>query len=408
MIIKVRNYFLIAASLLMLVGCGSIMQTGKLAEVAKSRDDLTASLESPKNIVLMLPLKGDLAKSSEAIRNGFLAAYYQSHKLDDNDINIKVVDTTSGDIRTLYQQVISDGADIVVGPLTKKELESLLKMPSFPVPTVALNTLENYEYNYAPNLYQFGLMPQDEVQQSAIKMLQNHYKKVAVIAPDTAWGDRMSTIFKNRLAMSGGEVVATLKYNSTKSFSSQVCNFLVQDPDEICGYKKREDRKKDLIGEDVLRQDIDSIFMLASPKDARQLVPLLKFYYAGELPVYSTSMVFSGNSKPFLDQDINGVYFCDMPWVLKNHNSLNGGLKEMYLKIKDLWPSSLAKYKRLYALGIDAYEIASKFSDFLNDSNVGVNGASGVLYLDQYNHIYRDLEWVRIRSGVPTAVRSYF
>ena len=44
--------------------------------------------------------------------------------------------------------------------------------------------------------------------------------------------------------------------------------------------------------------------------------PQLNFHQANNLPVYSTSHVFSGFVNTRTDHDIDNVTFGDMPWVL--------------------------------------------------------------------------------------------
>ena len=38
------------------------------------------------------------------------------------------------------------------------------------------------------------------------------------------------------------------------------------------------------------RNDIDAIFLATNPTDARQIKPILKYYFAGDIPVFSTSL----------------------------------------------------------------------------------------------------------------------
>ena len=75
-------------------------------------------------------------------------------------------------------------------------------------------------------------------------------------------------------------------------------------------------------------------------------------------------------------------------------------LPPVYKQINKLWPNSFANYPRLYALGVDAYNLASKLNAFLNSAQYKL-GASGQLYLDRFNHIYRQLEWAKMQNGKP-------
>lgn len=389
---------------LFLSGCASDMWRWS----ASSNEKINLNQETPQqivappqNITLMLPLKGkgNLALTSQAIRNGFLAAYYTNHL----QLNIRIIDTTDGDIAALYRAAVANDADIVVGPLTKNEVETLTNIGPLPVPTIALNTLDNYQYKTVVNLYQFGLLPQDEVLQTAIKVVEQQRDSVAVIAPETPWGNKIADLFIRQYEASGKQVVAVLRYHFGKDLAGEICNFLAYDATKLCVPQKDKDKKQKDADEIMRRQDIDAIFFVtATPAQARQMVPLLKFYYASDLPIYSISTVYSGVSRPDLDQDINDVYFCDIPWVVKSPDSFNSNLRAIYNKIiaTTSWYDSFAKYSKFYALGIDAYNLAIGLNDLLDAPQRGIEGASGTLYLDSRNHIYRELQWVQMKGGI--------
>ncbi|HRE30628.1 MAG TPA: penicillin-binding protein activator, partial [Candidatus Berkiella sp.] len=75
------------------------------------------------------------------------------------------------------------------------------------------------------------------------------------------------------------------------------------------------------------RQDVDVIVMAAPPAQARQLKPLFDFYYAEDVPVLATSSIYSGSQNPRSDRDVNGVVFCDMPWLLDT--TKGAGLRQL-------------------------------------------------------------------------------
>ena len=58
------------------------------------------------------------------------------------------------------------------------------------------------------------------------------------------------------------------------------------------------------------------MFLAATPQQARQIKPTLAFQYAGDLPVYATSHLYTGTNNPTQDQDLNGIRFCETPWLL--------------------------------------------------------------------------------------------
>jgi outer membrane PBP1 activator LpoA protein len=405
MLTRIKIISLMCFAALFINGCAGNKTWSQTFGMTSASPDITRvqMTSSPHSIAVMLPLKGkgELALTSQAIHNGLLAAYYSTPQ--QSGIDIKVIDTSSGDVGVLYQQAVTDGAEVIVGPLTKQEVEVMANANQFPVPIIALNTLDDYRYKVANNLYQFGLLPQDEAVQVATKMTQEQLKHVAVIAPESAWGDKIVAAFENVYEASGGQVIATLRYHVSQDLAGQICNFLANDATKLCVPQKHKSKKQKDPQEIMRRQDIDAIFLVATtPAQARQIVPLLKFYYAGDLPIYSISTIYSGTSKPGLDQDIDDINFCDMPWVLKNVDALSPELQVVHKQIitTNLWTDSFANYSKFYALGVDAYNLAVGLNALLNAPQSGINGASGTLYLDNFNHIYRELQWAKIKNGV--------
>ncbi len=390
---------------MLLAGCSTMETMSPRAEIIAARRE-AASLEAePNSIALMLPLTGEFAAASRAIRSGFLAAYYQDHEAKPN-VNIKLLDTTAANIQELYQQAINDGAEVIVGPLIKKDVEILAKMHTLSVPTIALNTLDDYTHSYATNLYQFGLLPQDEATQAALRMLRDGITHCVAMVPAGAWGKKILHTFTDTYEGSGGKIVAALSYNPRVSLTEQFCPFLAENPEELCNPTAKTSNKNSdrSTPQPTRRQDINGIFFIAStPTMARQIVPLLKFYYAGDLPTYSISSIYDGTPAPTLDRDLDGVYFCDMPWTLQFPPTFTKELGQIHEQIsRD--SSVVTKYYRLYALGIDVYQIATKLNEFFHHSHLGMNGASGKLYLDNSNHIYRELQWAKMFRGIPKSL----
>lgn len=128
--------------------------------------------------------------------------------------------------------------------------------------------------------------------------------------------------------------------------------------------------------------------MVAYPTQARQIRPLLRYYYAGNIPVYATSAVYSGTQDTMKDRDLDGIIFCDMPWVFAHPTGSRN------------WPEQLNSYNRLYALGLDSYALTSQLNQLLLFPAMGVSDKSGVLYLTPYHQIARILSWGQFRQGV--------
>jgi uncharacterized protein len=137
-----------------------------------------------------------------------------------------------------------------------------------------------------------------------------------------------------------------------------------------------------------VRQDIDMIFLLASPERAREIKPLLNFYYVGNLPVFSTSAIYNPLSTSRTNSDLNAVQFCDMPWVLipTTFNISRGNRHDQ-------------EQTRLFALGIDAFRLTTQLDRLLLSQDFSSYGATGKLSLTANQHIYRQLDWAQFQQG---------
>jgi uncharacterized protein len=385
--LKTKVFILFLLNIFLLLGCGA-------PPVPPRQEVAQTLLLPPNNIALLLPFSGPLSENSSAIRSGFTSAYAASENKPYS--NIKIMDTNREKVTDLYQKAITQKTDFIVGPLTKNDIEALAGITPLDLPTLALNTVDNYQSHAKGNLYQFGLTPQDEVMQAADKIISDHHLNAAVILPNNKWGTNLLATFRARFESQGGKVITYLNYQLGPSLSDQIRNLLGITDQQIEEYNYHKKQHEDFQLE--RRKDLDVIFIVASNAEARQIVPFIKFYFANDLPIYSISNIYQG-SQPTLDQDLNGVYFCEMPWVIKDQQSLSPFLQKVYSQLASSNQNSFAKNSKFYALGIDAYLVIKNFSDLLKDPTKTIEGATGNLSLDRYNHIYRNLTWAQYRDG---------
>jgi outer membrane PBP1 activator LpoA protein len=341
---------------------------------------------TPEHLALLLPISGPLAGPGGAIRDGFLAAYHDRHS--NQKTKVKLYDTAAGDVEKLYEQALADGADYVVGPLTKNDVMKVAAMPH-PVPTLLLNDVDLSNSN---NAYQFGLSPSNEARQVAVKARKNGYSRALVIAPAGAWGDELVGAFSKQWQSSGGVVVDRLAYDNNTDLNQSVRTTL-----HVSEKVANEKQVKPVAGKNTpsqakRRQDMDMIFMIAYPSKARQIMPLLKYYFAGDIPVYATSTVYAGSTNLLRDRDLNGLIFCDMPWVF-NHQMTSKN-----------WPEQLNSYSRLYALGMDSYALSTQLNQLMLFPSMGMSDNSGVLYLNQMKQVARVPMWGKFKNGVAVPI----
>ncbi len=353
----------------------------------------------PKRIALMLPFSGRLSKVSRAIQNGFLYAYYQD---PDQFAALDVIDASSdpAEFNLQYQQAIQNGADFVVGPISKDLIDVLQQRERLEVPTLTLN-YGNYDQAAGQDLYQFGLRPEDEAEQIADLALAQGKHSAIVLVPDTEWGYRLQDAFTERFEALGGTVVGEAAFrDKSNDYSATIKDLL-----NLTSSNQRKSILQQVIQEQVnfdarRRQDIDMIFIAANSRQARSIKPQLEFHQAQNLTVYATSHISSSNGKPDDDRDLNDILYVDIPWMLDN------GKNPDHEQIDRLWPDDSKRYSRLMALGIDAYRMIPSLRRLMNNPDESLAHNTGLLSVDQNGRIKRSLMMATYKKGRATMLSA--
>ncbi len=365
--------------------------------IAALRARQSDTFRRPRQIALLLPHNGPYVKPAAALRDGFLAAYYRRTDQHYQPI-IRIYDT--GDDATtmaVYAQAVRDGADFIVGPLKKAAVTRLAAQDRLPVSTLSLNY--SPQTGHTPeNLYQFGLAPEDEARQVAERAWLDGNNHAIALVPEGKWGQRLLNAFSEDWESLGGSLLEFQAYPPADNDYSHPIQAVLNIDDSERRHRELETIvQQKLAFEPRRRQDVDFIFLAAFPRQARLIRPQLKFYYAGKLPVYATSHIFSGQAKPNRDRDMDGIIFCDIPWAL----AAGQPPPPLRRTINHLWPETAGQYSRFYALGVDAYRIIPFLNNMRTYRHERFNGQTGTLSLGENNRIFRELSWARFIHGVP-------
>ena len=345
------------------------------------------ALPSGAGIALILPLSGALASTAEAVRDGFLSAALKNP----NHLPIRVYDSgsSSESSRTAYQQALREGAGFIVGPLSKESTAAIAAMGQVQVPVLALNYLD--EAARAPtNFFQFGLAPEDEARAIAENAVVQGGKRAIAIVPQSEWGDRVLAAFDKRLRELGGGVLQSARYKpGAVDFSKTI-----QDLMNLEASQSRHNALTSILGsqsefEPRRRDDVDFIFMPARAAEGHMIWPQLRFYRATGLPVYATSVIYSGGS----DNELNGVRFCDMPMMLQADSAWAGLRSE----VADL--PTIKSQPRLFALGYDAYNLVGLMQGGKLLTGTVFPSASGGLVMKPNGAIARTLSCAQFKDG---------
>ncbi len=353
---------------------------------------------APNKIALLLPLTGRYSRVAEAVYAGITTAREFGDAFNPPP-ELVIYDTGDDPTSALsyYQRAITEGADFIIGPFQKDAVRTLANQGTLSVPTLSLNYSDS-ALEGAQNLYQFGLLPEDEAKQVAERASFENKGAALVLVPEGEWGTRLLSSFTNRFHELGGSVIQSERYFSQNSDYSVAIKSLLQ----LNQSEQRRRTVQSIVRAEVefeprRRQDADFIFIAASPQQARLIRPQLSYHFASDLPVYATSHVFSGNENISADQDINGITYCDVPWLLSTDPSM-----ELLRDSLDLQSSSSSsRLPRFAALGIDAYQVIPHLQRLAANDFDRYQGTTGKLSIDAQNRIYRQLIWAKFEKGRP-------
>jgi outer membrane PBP1 activator LpoA protein len=333
----------------------------------------------PAHVALLLPTSGNLAAAGTAIREGFFAAYADSAHNHMPRPPVKVYDsagTSAGAIKA-YQQAVADGAQLIIGPLTRGEVSALFGLPQLPVPLLALNHPDDKSLP-ASGVSEFGLLPETEGAQAADHMADNGIVNAFVIVSNDDFAQRASKSFKAELEARGGKVAGVGNLpGSGVNFAST-----------ISGLGMPTDS-----GDASANKDA-GIFISMRPQQARLLLPQLKLAKIN-LQAYGTSHIYAGVDDASANRDLEGVEFCDSPWLfdvqpgLPNHGDVAGQL-----------PAARGTSARLFAFGMDAWNLAPYVDWLRAHPGSYLPGASGQLTSDQFGRVRRVLVWAKFQDGL--------
>jgi len=346
--------------------------------------------EPAAHVALLLPVSGRAAAAAASVRDGFMTAYYQAPA--NERPHVRIYDTGTLSIAEALKQAHEQGAEFIVGPLTREDVTAAAEYAGARAPMLALNYLPT-DHPVPADLYQFALSPEDEARLAAHRVLDDHHKRGVAIVPAGDWGARVLAAFKQELTAGGGELLASAQIDAARTdFSPAVIEVL-----RINESAARWKRLESVLGtklqfEPRRRADIEFIFSPAQAATERLLRPQLRFHYAGDIPTYATSDAFDPDLRA--NDDLEGLMFPDMPWIL-------GGdfADAVRAAAREAWPNGSPYRGRLFAFGFDAFRLAQALPRHGAAGSVGLEGLTGRLSLDSDRHIRRELNWAQVHNG---------
>ena len=298
----------------------------------------TAPQVTSDAIALVLPLESAAyGPAAEAVKAGFLAAARRAGIAS----RIRVIGHGDDGVLPALEAASNGGVALVVGPLTRDDLKTVIAMaPSHPR-MIALNQTDDGS-PLPENAYALTLSVESDAVQLARVARADGARTVAVVVSSGPLQRRFAAAF-------GGEW-----QNNGQSPPSQYAF----DPNpELLGQFRRE----------LAARPPDAVLLAIDSDDtalAKSFLPPAR--------VYAVSHIADDLAPPML-RDLEGVRYIEIPWLAEPERVTPAGPPRT--------PYESPLQERLYALGLDALALAQMFAEPVPPDRVELDGATGHLSL---------------------------
>ena len=354
----------------------------------------------PARIALLLPFSGRLASAGETVRDGFLSAYFLSGA--GLRQTIRAYDTAAEPVGALYGEAREDGADFIVGPLSKENAADLWAMDP-KVPTLTLNTLPAAKRERAHPV-QFALTVEDEARTLAQRVLADGRRRVIVLRSGADWTARAQRVIADLLEGESADAGFTSRNAEADRVGTRLAasGVFVEGADVtavvgetllIEASKERHQRVQRMVGDEVeftprRRADIDAVIALIDGGQLASLAPALEFHFASNLPVYASSQAARDVRDP---GDLDHIRICDMPWRLFP--------PDIKAELREAFPNHRGTGDALFAFGFDAYRLVNQMARLTASTDSRIMGVTGILQLGADGVIRREPVCAMAREG---------
>lgn len=316
---------------------------------------------------------------------------------------LKVYDTSARPLDQILAQAQQDGVSIVVGPLLKEDVQAVMRSNTS-LNILALNQPEAVKNQ--PNICYFALSPEDEAYDAARHIFHEGHKNPLLLIPRNSFGSRVSKAFAQEWKKLGGGIVLAqqfgtvneLKQNINSNTGISLTGSPVQGslpPQQsvtIGGLTIPKAPTEDEITAGA-SGNVDAVYIIATQPEIALLKPMIAMRAGSRsgVTLYASSRSSQGGTGPDFRLEMEGVQFSEIPMLSGGNNAL---MQQALSATHNDY--SLA---RLYAMGVDAWSLASHFSQMRQVPGYQIQGNTGELTANQDCVINRKLPWLVYQQG---------
>jgi uncharacterized protein len=307
-------------------------------------------------IALLLPLESAAySPAAEAVKAGFLAAA----KRAGISSRIRVIGHGDDGVLPALAAAVDAGVALVVGPLTRDDLKTVLAMAPSRPRMLALNQTDD-GLPLPDNAYALALSVDNDAAQIARVAGADGVRSVAVVVSSGALQRRFAAAFAAEWQNSGRAPPSQYRFDANPEWLGQLRRELAARPPDAVLLA--------IDGEDVAL--------------AKSFLPQVR--------VYAVSQI-ADDLPPTMLRDLEGVRYVEIPWLAEPESPAPAGPP------RTRYESPLLE--RLYALGLDALALAQMFAEPAPPDRVELDGATGHLSLTPARTFARQGRLMVIRNG---------
>ncbi|MDO5610024.1 MAG: penicillin-binding protein activator [Pseudomonadota bacterium] len=323
----------------------------------------TDGYRPPRKVAVLLPMTGNLATAAKPVRDGLLAAYYAERRARPA---ISFHNSANG-AYAAYQEAVAQGADFVIGPLDRGDVDTLFARSDLSVPVLALNRGQR---SPPERSLSFALAPEDEGVAAAEFLMANQAPNALIVL---ASGDttmrRTADAFAQRMQDRGGKVVDTLTLSADNAGLAAALNAAAQ------------------------KGEIGALYFAARGEQVRAIMPLIEQNPAlAKARRVAASQIANGAGKGEDSAQLDGIIF---PSAALEVRTLPG----IPAAPGALSATARGAAARLFAFGHDAWLITAYLEKLATQREGGLEGATGKLELDGFGNIMRTPQWSVLQGG---------
>lgn len=327
----------------------------------------------PQRLAVLLPLSGSLATAAGPVRDGLLAGYYGEYRRRP-DLQFYDTGGTAYGAVEAYRRAVAEGADQVVGPLGRDEVDAVFAQTSADVPVLALNRAGTPPTNSAS----YALAPEDEGKAAADFLAARNALRVLALSSGDDNARRSIDALRARLQELGGDVV-------------QVLTVYGDAPPDLVAPMQAAVQSGG---------GVDAVFIALRGPQARLAAAQVSAAGLSGRPRVATSQLLSGTGQAEEDTALDGIAFPSDAWTVSGIPGLPAAAG-----VAQVLPTARGPAARLFAFGYDAWLLSAYLGHLATSPEASISSASGVLRMGPDGHVLRTPAWSTFSGGhvVPLA-----